>query len=152
MTCVSLGRACAVLPPVSLINFMVCDGGCSPRGVLQHLLLLQIAELFCCMRGLTHMGDRRFSPIPEQTKLEKIGYRNMEKSVGNQSWGQWPMQLATFHCTKKIHEESIQECKTIHICSFGTIGKLFVQQRNEKIVTLTSPAPPVPSQQWVVWD
>ena len=98
------------------------------------------------------MGDKRFSPIPEQTKLEKIGYRNMEKYVGNQSWGQWPMQLAKFHCTKKMHEESIQECKTLHTCSSGTIGKSFVQQCNEKTVTLTCPAPPVPLQQWLVRD
>ena len=96
------------------------------------------------------MGDKRFSPIPKQTKLEKIGYRNMEKYVGNQSWGQWPMQLAKFHCTKKMHEESIQECKTLHTCLSSTIGKSFVQQCNEKIVTLTCPAPSVPLQQWVV--
>ena len=69
------------------------------------------------------MGDERSSPIPEQTKLEKIGYRKMEKYVGNQSWGQWPMQLAKFHRIKKMHEESIQECKTLHTCLFGTIGK-----------------------------
>ena len=98
------------------------------------------------------MGDKRFSPIPKQTKLEKIGYRNMDKYVGNQSWGQWPMQLAKFHCTKKMHEESIQECKTLHTCSFGTIGKSFVQQCNDKTVTLTCPAPPVPLQQWLVRD
>ena len=83
------------------------------------------------------MDDKSFSPIPEQTKLEKIGYRNMEKYVGNQSWGQWPMQLAKFHCTKNMHEESIQESKTLHTCSFSTIGKSFVQQCNEKTVTLT---------------
>ena len=56
----------------------------------------------------------------------------MEKYVGNQRWGQWPMQLARFHCTKKMHEESIQECKTFHTCSSGTIGKSFMQQCNEK--------------------
>ena len=98
------------------------------------------------------MGDKRFSPIPKQTKLEKIGYRNMGKYVGNQSWGQWPMQLAKFYCIKKINEEFIQECKTLNTCSFGTIGKSFVQQCNEKIVTLTCPAPPVTLQQWLVQD
>ena len=115
--------------------------------VLQHLLLLQVAELFCHMRGLPHMGDKRFRSIPKQTKSEKIECRKMEKYVGNQSWGQWPMQLAKFHCTKKMHEESIQECKTLHTSSFGTIGKSFVQQCNEKIVTLTCLAPPVLLQQ-----
>ena len=98
------------------------------------------------------MGDKRFSPIPKQTKLENIGYRNMEKYVGNQSWGQRSMQLAKFHCTKKMHEESIQECKTLDTCSSGTIDKSFMQQCNEKIVKLTCPAPPVPLQQWVVRD
>ena len=98
------------------------------------------------------MGEKCFSPIPKQIKSEKIGYRNMEKYVGNQSWEQWPKRLAKFHYTKKMHEESIQECKTLHTCSFGTIGKSFVQQCNEKIVTLTCPAPPVPLQQWLVQD
>ena len=98
------------------------------------------------------MGDKRFSPIPQQTKLEKIGYRNMEKYVGNQSWGQWPMRLAKFHRTKKMHEESIQEGKTLYTCSSDTIGRSFVQQCNEKIVTLTCPAPLVPLQQWLVHD
>ena len=118
-----------------------------PLGVfLQNLLLVQVAELFCCTRGLPHMDDKRFSPILEQTKLEKIGYRNKEKYVGNQSLRQWPMQLTKFHCTKKMHEESIEECKTLHTCSFGKIGKSFVQQCNEKIVTLACPTPPVPLQ------
>ena len=98
------------------------------------------------------MGDKRFSPILEQTKLEKIGFRNIDKYVGNQSWGQRPVQLAKFHCTKEMHEYSIQECKTLHTCSFGTIGKSFVQQCNDKTVTLTCPAPPVPLQQWLVRD
>ena len=92
------------------------------------------------------MGDKWFSPILKQTKLAKIGYRNMEKYVGNQNWGQWLMQLVKFYCTKKVHEESIQECKTLDTCSFGTIGKSFVQQCNEKTVTLTCLAPPIPLQ------
>ena len=40
-------------------------------GVLQHLLLLQAAELFSCTCGLPHMRDKCFSPIPKQTKLSK---------------------------------------------------------------------------------
>ena len=62
------------------------------------------------------------------------------------------MQVAKFHCTKEMDEDSIQECSTLHTCSFGTIGKSFVQQCNDKTVTLTCPAPPVPLQQWLVRD
>ena len=67
----------------------------------------------------------------------------MEVNVGNQSWVHRPMQLAKCHRTKKyIHEEYIQECKTLHTWSSDTIGKSFMQQCNEQTVTLTCPAPP----------
>ena len=55
-------------------------GGVSWGGVLQHLLLLQVAELFSCTCGLPHMRDKCFSPIPKQIKLPK-----------NQDVGTWKL-------------------------------------------------------------
>ena len=57
------------------------------------------------------MSDKRFSLVLEQTKLEKIEYRNMEEYGGNQSWGQWPMQLAKFHCTKKCMKNPFRNAR-----------------------------------------
>ena len=77
---------------------------------------------------------------------QKIGCRNMEVNVGNQSWVHWSMHLAKI-CT---YEESWQGCTTLHTCSFDTTCRSFVQQCNEKTVPLTCQAPPVMSLPWFV--
>ena len=40
------------------------------------------------------------------------------------------MQLAKFHCTKNMHEEYIQECKTLHTCSGGQTFPKSTEIRN----------------------
>ena len=99
------------------------------------------------------MGDKRFSPIPKQTKLEKIGYRRISTNMWETRVGDsGPCNLQNFIAPKKCMKIPFKNASTLHTCSFGTIGKSFVQQCNDKTVTLTCPAPPVPLQQWLVRD
>ena len=51
--------------------FVNRGGGSFLGGDLQHMLLLQFTEFFGSMCGIPHMGDKDFSPIPKQTKLQK---------------------------------------------------------------------------------
>ena len=87
---------------LTLINFRVCDGGCPPWGVLQHLVLLQVAKLFCCTRGLPHMGDKRFSPIPKQTKLEKNRIQGHGEICGKPELG----TVAHAACKISLHQKN----------------------------------------------
>ena len=95
----SVGNPIGHVTPSSSPSFLSLSStsGFVMGGVLQRLLLLQVVELFGCTCGLPHMGDKRFSPIPKQTKLQKkSGFRNMEVNVGNQSWVHWSMHLAKY--------------------------------------------------------
>ena len=56
----------------TLINFRICDETVPLGGVLQHLLLFQLAELLGCTCGLPHMADKRFNLTPQQTQIMEI--------------------------------------------------------------------------------